>query len=71
MKRAGAAGPGDTLRSVVHRARLSMALLAVALAGALLLMAGLVALRVYAGNNQRRYLAGVAVPGQRLFQGRQ
>lgn len=51
MRRAGAAGPGDTLRAVVHRAHLSMALLAVALAGALLLMAGLVALRVYAGNN--------------------
>ncbi|BFO56168.1 diguanylate cyclase domain-containing protein [Acidovorax sacchari] len=51
MRQAGTAGPGDTLRAVVHRAHLSMALLAVALAGVLLLVAGLVALRVYAMNN--------------------
>lgn len=41
----------STLRDVVHRAHLGMALVAVALAGVLLLLAGSAALRVYLENN--------------------
>jgi diguanylate cyclase (GGDEF)-like protein len=44
-------GPQSTLREVVHRAHLGMALVAVALAGVMLLLAGLIALRVYMDNN--------------------
>ncbi len=54
----GPGGPGnhqgafqETLSSTVQRAHLSMALLAVALAGVLLVVAGLVALRVYVDSN--------------------
>lgn len=41
----------STLRDVVHRAHLGMALVAVVLAGVLLLLAGVAALRLYLGNN--------------------
>ena len=45
-------GGGQTsLRDVVHRAHLGMALVAVALAGMLLLVVGVAALRVYLGHN--------------------
>ncbi len=45
-------GGGHTsLRDVVHRAHLGMALVAVALAGMLLLLVGTAALRVYLGHN--------------------
>ncbi|NOJ99598.1 diguanylate cyclase, partial [Corallococcus coralloides] len=41
----------ETLRATVLHAHLSMALLAVALAGVLLVLAGLVALRFYMDSN--------------------
>ena len=47
----GAARGPLSLRDVVHRAHLGMALVAMALAGSLLLLAGLFALRVHIGSN--------------------
>ena len=46
-----APGPLSLLRGVVHRAHLGMALVAMALAGSLLLLAGLFALRAHIGSN--------------------
>ncbi len=47
----GAAHGPLSLRDVVHRAHLGMALVAMALAGSLLLLAGLFALRAHIGRN--------------------
>ena len=52
MAPAPRAAPGPlSLRGVVHRAHLGMALVAMALAGSLLLLAGLFALRAHIGSN--------------------
>lgn len=52
MAPAPGAAPGPlSLRGVVHRAHLGMALVAMALAGSLLLLAGLFALRAHIGSN--------------------
>ena len=52
MAPAPGAAPGPlSLRGVVHRAHLGMALVAMALAGSLLLLAGLFALRTHIGSN--------------------
>ncbi|MHA7600330.1 diguanylate cyclase domain-containing protein [Alicycliphilus sp. T452] len=59
-QRNGAVGRPSSLRGVVRRAHLGMALMAMALAGSLLLLAGLVALRVHLANNLQLMARSVA-----------
>ena len=59
-QRHGAAGRPSSLRGVVRRAHLGMALMAMALAGSLLLLAGLVALRVNLESNLQLMARSVA-----------
>lgn len=59
-QRHGAAFRSSTLRGVVRRAHLGMALMAMALAGTLLLLAGLVALRAHLESNLQLMARSVA-----------
>ncbi|HRO81916.1 MAG TPA: diguanylate cyclase [Alicycliphilus denitrificans] len=60
VRRSGAVGRPSSLRDVVRRAHLGMALMAMALAGSLLLLAGLVALRAHLESNLQLVARSVA-----------